>query len=99
MAAVQALIGAGADLNLQDKDGFTALIRAAANDHTATVQTLIGAGADLNLQNKDGFTALIRAAANEHMATVQALIGAGADRSIRAEVLNTPRSFKWPKSL
>jgi ankyrin repeat protein len=51
-ATVQALIGAGADLNLQDNDGWTALMLAAAKDHTATVQALIGAGAALNLQKK-----------------------------------------------
>jgi ankyrin repeat protein len=51
-ATVQALIGAGADLNLQGKDGGTALMTAAKEGYTATVQALIGAGADLNLQGK-----------------------------------------------
>jgi ankyrin repeat protein len=51
-ATVQALIGAGADLNLQDKFGVTALMWASRKGHTATVQALIGAGADLNLQIK-----------------------------------------------
>jgi ankyrin repeat protein len=51
-AIVQALIGAGADLNLQNKDGETALTLASERDHPATVQALIEAGANLNLQAK-----------------------------------------------
>jgi ankyrin repeat protein len=51
-AIVQALIGAGADLNLQNKDGETALMQASEKGHTAIVQALIEAGADLNLQVK-----------------------------------------------
>jgi ankyrin repeat protein len=51
-AIVQALIGAGADLNLQNKDGETALMLASKWGHADTAQALIEAGADLNLQHK-----------------------------------------------
>jgi ankyrin repeat protein len=52
MDTVQALIGAGADLNLQDKDGCTALMKASQCGHTPVAQALIGAGSDLNLRDK-----------------------------------------------
>jgi ankyrin repeat protein len=59
--AVQALIGAGADLNLPSYDGWTALASASCRGHSTTIQVLIGAGANLNLQDKAGWTALMRA--------------------------------------
>ena len=67
------------DLNKADKDGNTALIRAAAEGHIETVHALIKAGADLNKANKNGDTALILAARQGHTEAVQALIQAGAD--------------------
>ena len=62
--ALKLLLGAGADINHQDKEGRTALILAAAiwiakND---AVKLLIWAGADINRQDKVGRTALVYAA-------------------------------------
>jgi ankyrin repeat protein len=88
-ATVQALIGAGADLNLQDSNGSTALIVACMNRSEATVQTLIGAGANLNVRDNDGWTALMMAARWGGKAIVQALLAAGSDRSIRGKVTET----------
>jgi ankyrin repeat protein len=51
-ATVLALIGAGADINLQNNCGYTALMMASMQGRAAMVQALIGAGADLNLQKK-----------------------------------------------
>ena len=50
-ATAEALIKAGANLDLQDKNGNTALIVAARYGRTATVEALIKAGANLDLQN------------------------------------------------
>jgi hypothetical protein len=86
MAAAHALVGAGADLNLQDKDSWTALMYASEGDDTAMVQVLLEAGADLNLQTKDGNTALVLATRRGYTSTAQVLIGAGADGSILDQV-------------
>jgi ankyrin repeat protein len=51
-ATVEALIQAGADPNLQNDDGWTALMWASGAGHTCTVEVLIGAGAKLDLQTK-----------------------------------------------
>jgi len=47
----------GADINTQDSDGQTALIRAANGGNLNLVKYLVSAGADVNVQDKDGDTA------------------------------------------
>ena len=54
----KALIDAGADLNVQDKDRATALINSSFMAHEEIVRELIEGGADLSLKNKDGYTAV-----------------------------------------
>jgi len=49
-------------VNAKDKDGWTALIGAAAKGHTDTVKALIDAGADVNAKDKYGETAPMNAA-------------------------------------
>lgn len=67
------LIIAGADSNLQDKYGTTALIDAASRGHTEIVNLLINNNADVNLQDKNGATALMKAARNVQTKTVKLL--------------------------
>ncbi len=59
---VKLLIEAAANLNLQEKDGWTALMMAIENSDTdsnvETFKLLIEAGADLNLQSKHNNDAL-----------------------------------------
>ena len=60
---VSILIQHGADLNIQDDNGWTALHYAAANERNEITEILIKAGADLNIQNNEGKTP-IQAAEN-----------------------------------
>ncbi len=55
----KALVTAGANLDVQDKDGSTALILAASDGHTEVTRALVSCGAQLNIRDKDGDTALI----------------------------------------
>ena len=57
-ATVDALLSAGADVNLQDDRGFTALMWAAEIRRTDVVKKLIAAGADVNLPRNDGKAAI-----------------------------------------
>jgi ankyrin repeat protein len=60
---VAALLEAGADANGTDKDGVTALMKAADYGHLDVAKMLFAAGADVNLRSKDGSTALYYAVA------------------------------------
>ena len=53
------LIEKGADLNLQNKDGKTALMYAVRKGDIISLKLLIEKGPDLNLQDKDGKTLLM----------------------------------------
>jgi ankyrin repeat protein len=72
---VHTLVKAGAQVDLQNKGGGTALIWAATNGHAAIVEALMKAGAEINIQDEDGWTALdhsTRSGANDN--AVRALL-------------------------
>lgn len=48
----------GADVNTQDKDGWTALMYAVRYGRQDIANALLQTGADVNVRNKDGKTAL-----------------------------------------
>ena len=56
------LIQGGADLDLVDDEGKTALMVAIIMDKTTLAENLMNAGADLHIKDKEGSTALIHAA-------------------------------------
>ena len=59
---VEVLVAAGADVNTQNKMGFSALMNAAWRGHNTCVKTLITVTTDVNIQNYSGTTALMCAA-------------------------------------
>jgi hypothetical protein len=78
--AVEALLAEGADVNVKDGIGFTALFGAARSGHTETVKLLLAKGADPNVKlPTSGTTALMYAALNGHNDIVVALLDKGAD--------------------
>ena len=50
-------MGEGAEVDVQDHQGWTALMYATARGHEETVQALLAAGADLKAKNQEGETA------------------------------------------
>ena len=77
------LIEAGVDLNAQNADGNTALLRAACEGRTELASVLLRVGANRDLQNHDGYPALVLAKRRGNREIVDLLLAAGADRSLR----------------
>ncbi len=66
LGAVQKAVNSGADLEQSSKDGYTALIYAAAKGHTEVVEYLLKTGADPRAKDVDGMTALTFAEKKGH---------------------------------
>jgi ankyrin repeat protein len=77
--AVLALMRQGADVNVAQGDGGTALHWAAHWDDVVLAKRLLGAGAHVNSANDYGVTPLFIAAANGNAEMVGVLLDAGAD--------------------
>lgn len=78
------LIFAGADRNMTDVQGMTALMMATKEQNRDIVYTLIAAKVNLDSANRFGYTALIYAAENGNKDILNALIAAGAHPLLRA---------------
>ncbi|MCK9543527.1 MAG: ankyrin repeat domain-containing protein, partial [Novosphingobium sp.] len=74
---IKKLILSGSDVNIQNKNSFTALMIASCNDHKEIVKLLITAGADVNIQDKYNNAALIKALDNDYVDIAKLLIAAG----------------------
>ncbi len=83
--AMGALLEAGADPDIGDSDGQTAIMRViGASGETVLddVRDLLAAGADPDRQDKRGWTALHHAVWRRHPQVVQTLLEHGADRDL-----------------
>ncbi len=76
-AAVEALLGCGADVNTWGH-GWTALHLAAGGGNLELAEVLLAAGANLNARSDDGHTPLSRAAEGGHPSMIELLRGRGA---------------------
>ena len=81
---VQELLDSGEDINFQNRNGWTALIRATAKGYTKIVRLLLEKRADPNIQNRDGTTALMMATLDEEPEIVRLLLEKGADPNIQS---------------
>lgn len=82
----QALLNHGANVNLQDEDGNTALHHAVNHFyHLEIAEMLLNYGANVNVQSNTGDTALHRAASYGHHLTVILLLKNGANVHLKGE--------------
>lgn len=96
VAAVEALLAAGAQINGASPVGETALMRASSRGHLDVVRLLLDAGADVNGRRGDGMTPLIYAAFFGHADVVRLLMDNGADLDARDRL--GMRALDWAKS-
>jgi ankyrin repeat protein len=75
---VKTLILKGANLEIKDQLGYTALAKAAKNGHLTTLKILINAGAKVNV-NPEGRSVLMHVVEKNNMLLSQLIIAAGAD--------------------
>ncbi len=90
---VQALLGAGADVNARNSYGRTALMSLSDKTTPEMVWDLISAGAKVNRKASDGNTALMMAAAVDNVSVLQSLIDAGA--RVNAHDANGKTALIW----
>jgi ankyrin repeat protein len=83
---VQDLLARGADANLSDADGDTALHTAAMRGNVKLLQILLAAGANPNARNKVGGTPLMWAGTFGNEEVAQILIDKGADAALKDEL-------------
>ncbi len=86
------VVGVAVDIDLPNKDGWTALMMAACDsDNTScleTVETLIRAGANLDIQEETGYSALMMAAGDvtdSSLEAVKTLIRGGAKLDLQCK--------------
>jgi ankyrin repeat protein len=87
-AAVQTLLGSGANVNLIDSRGRTPLMYAAAVGSETMMRRLIEAGADVNVRTNFGATALMWC--SNSLVRVKLLVDHGADVNARSKQGHTP---------
>jgi hypothetical protein len=90
VAAIAALLKAGARVDGADSDGITPLMLAARDGHIAAVDALVTAGADVHRAKSNGSTALHLASLNSQLDAARALLEAGARTDVRRKEGSQP---------
>ncbi len=96
---VLALIETGADINVCNHIGQTAISMAAGNGHDGVVKALIAVGVDIDKTDDIGWTPLLHAIEYGHETTVQILTDAGADINHASHSGWTPMSLTRKKGI
>ncbi len=85
---VEELLKHSADINMQDSDGWSALMMSTYRGHLPIVEELLKHRADINMHDKDGWSALMMSAYQGHLPIVEELLKCSAD-------INMPDSGGW----
>ncbi len=94
--AIELMLEAGAEVNVRDAEGNTALLKIEPDavelgfSKTAVARLLLRHGADINSQNREGETALMRAVRAGSRPLVELLLASGADVNVADLSADTP---------
>ncbi len=80
---IRNLLNSGADIDLIDELGNTALIVAAAENHLSILKLLVSLGANINAQSNDGTTALMNASLYGNFEAANYLLESGAQVDLK----------------
>ncbi len=95
---IEALIAAGADVNMAKSTGATPLMLAAASGKVDAVRSLLDHGAGVNAkETSHGQTALMFAAGMGRGDVIRFLLQRGADPGVTTEVLQAGRRPYWTR--
>jgi len=94
VAAVDALIAAGADVKAQNRYGVTPINLAATNGNPAIIGKLLAAGVDPNSANPSGETALMTAARSGKVPAVTLLLDKGANVNAK-DTVHAQTALMW----
>ncbi len=89
----------GADINIENDDGKTALMEASKYGHIGIVAYLTEYGADLNIKDKDHKTAIMFASMNGHFSIVKYLAESRADVFAEDKYGNTAYHVTYNNSI
>lgn len=90
VAIIKLLLSFKANVNIQDKEGWTPLHLAALHNHARMIPLFLEHGADLHAKAHDGQTPLSVAIAQSNLEIVQLFLEAGAEVNIKDKNLMTP---------
>jgi len=92
LEAACSLIAQGADVNLEDGEGWTPLMWAALKGHPAVMKALLDSGAEVDLPDggANGWTALMFALHHDQHEAVRLLLDSGADVNFKNRSGMTP---------
>ena len=82
LVRLKAAIAGGADVNIRDQTGWTALMHAADNGYSLLVPPLLESGAEPDLRAATGATALFMASVHGHIDIVSQLLAVGANPQV-----------------
>ena len=88
--SLQHLVAAGADLDLKDREGHSALVLALEHSSAEAVSLLLENGADVNTMNNSGVTPLMLSVKKYSTEAVALLLNKGADPNPKVKPDNSP---------